>query len=376
MNTNNQKLINLNFKTMKKGLLFFVALITCAGTQLIAQDTDFDSNLEESDKKSVIGGFGAELAKKSSFVNFNGYITNEYFLPQRGVRSFDQHYFNVFVSTQINDMISAEGQLEYEHGGDEVQLRYGYADVKIAEEFVIRSGKFLVPAGEFNEYLYPEYLSKTVSRAWVNREISASAWAEVGLQIRGVINGEESFSPFYSVYVVNGLSGDEGAGIRSLRGNSRDNKGNGNKNKAFGLNFGANVNDDLKLSVNYYTGKYTPDNLMNLAIFGFSANYNKDALTIWGEYQSANQEITGGELKKSGYYLLAGYRVMPKLEPLVRYDAIKLDGAPEGDRNRVTLGLNYYLSETAVLKANYELISDDGVDAEDNLFGLQFSVGF
>ncbi|MEP1032341.1 porin [Ekhidna sp.] len=361
--------------------LFLFSLISC----LIAQENDFDATVEEDDKKTATGGFGADLAKNLSFVNFNGYITNEFFAGTNGGNStFDNHYFNVFISSQLTDKIFIEGQLEYEHGGQDIDVRYAYADYKVSEAFVIRSGKFLVPAGQFNEYLYPEYLNKTVSRAYVNREISPSAWGEVGVQIRGRFDSGGSAIPFYSVYAVNGLNGNSGDGIRNLRGNARDSKG-GNENKAFGGAFGVDIGKDITVAANYYSGKYSTDNELNLSIMGASFYMDKEKFSIWSEMHLAKQEayndaadVTQGvsDLDKSGFYIQGGYMITEKLEPIIRYDAIKLDGAPDADRSRITLGANYYLAKTAVVKVNYELVSDDGADPDDNLFGVQLSVGF
>ena len=68
--------------------------------------------------------------------------------------------------------------------------------------------------------------------------------------------------------------------------------------------------------------------------------------------------------------------ITKKFEPIVRYDAISLDGDPESDRSRVTLGMNYHLAKNAIAKVNYELRSDDGADEDDNVFGVQLSIGF
>ena len=344
---------------------------------------EFDATIApEREERSATGSFGQQLSKLTSLVNFNGYITNEFKSVQGKDPSFDQHYFNVFISAQLTERISVEGQLEYEHAGKEIELRYGFADYKlVGDALVLRSGKFLLPAGEFNEYLYPEYLTKTIERAYVNREITPSAWGEVGAQLRGRLTKlSPHVIPYYSVYVVNGLHGEAGAGIRSLRGNDRD-KG-ANANKAVGGNVGLEWKD-IKFSLNYYQGKYTNDNQLGLGIFGTSFYMDRDRLSIWGEMHAGNQQIFTDEdqtevasLNKLGYYALVGYKVTQKLEPIVRFDEIRLDGAPEGDRQRFTLGLNYHLAKNAVAKVNYDIISNEGEDVKDNQFSLQLSIGF
>ena len=56
------------------------------------------------------------LSQIGNFISINGYVTNEYFLNEKkGVpNTFDQHYFNLFVSGELNERILAEIQLEYE----------------------------------------------------------------------------------------------------------------------------------------------------------------------------------------------------------------------------------------------------------------------
>ncbi len=368
---------------MKKFILVISSLLFSASLAYSQDSGEFDATVERNNdnSKGGTGSYGSKLAKLASFININGYMTNEFFAQQGKDSKFDQHYFNLAATIQLTDKVSAEGMLEYEHAGEDIDVRYAFIDYKFSDAFIVRSGKFLVPAGEFNEYLYPEYISKAINRAWVNREISPSAWAEVGVQLRGRLKtANENITPFYSAYIVNGLHGEEGAGIRSLRGNSREKGANGNK--ALGGNLGVEIND-FTISTNIYNGKYDNASELGLMILGSSFSYNGDKLTIWGEYHMADQEIFTDvdqtetmPLKKNAFYLLASYKVYKGFEPVIRYDQIKLDGAPENDRSRLTVGLNYNVSETAVVKVNYEFIKNDGIEIDDNVFGLQFSIGF
>ena len=363
--------------------LLFLCLISI---QAVGQEDDFNATIEE-DKgkeqgKGRSGSFGKRLSSISNFVSINGYVTNEFHVPQGGVSTFDQHYFNVFVTGELNERILAEVQLEYEHGGESIEVRYAQLDFKLlpnSNALILRTGKFLTPAGEFNEYLYPEYLNKIVNRAYVNREIVPSAWGEVGIQLRGMFNTEDSSAkvkPYYSLYVVNGLEGSSGAGIRGLRGNSRDQQ---NSNKAFGGNLGIEVGEHTNLSANYYTGKYSEDGNLNLSILGFSGHYDNGNVSFYGAYHIANQELDGGgELKKNGFYLQGGYRFENKFEPILRYDQIDLDDQAnlEGNRQRISLGLNYHLFQNAVIKCHYDIVSDDGIDTDNNMLSFQFAIGF
>jgi len=338
--------------------------------------------------RGAVGAFGSALAKYPTLININGYITNEFFYSENGDTYFDNHYFNTFISAELNENISAEIQLEYEHAGREIDARYALMDYKFNDALIIRSGKFLIPAGDFNEYIYPEFIHKSVSRPWVVREIIPSAWGEVGIQVRGKFKCGygDTFRPYYAAYIVNGLQGERAAGIRSLRGNSHS--GN-NNNYAYGANLGAEIGKNFAVNIHGYQGKYDESGELNLLIAGGGITYDNDALSFYGEFHLANQddfvfddetmELTNRtySLNKYGYFGQVAYKFIGKIEPLVRYDTIVLDGADLEDRSRITFGLSYYMKRNANVKVNYEMISNkaEGSSADD-LIGVQLSIGF
>lgn len=354
--------------------------ITLSIDGVFAQDLE-NQPVEKFANRGETGSFGTALSKYPTLININGYITNEFFYREDGQTYFDNHYFNTFIGAQLNDKLSAEIQFEYEHAGNDIGARYAQLDYKITDGLIIRTGKFLMPAGDFNEYLYPEFIHKSISRPWAEREIVPSAWAEVGIQLRGKFEAGRYgniFNPYYAVYAVNGLQGDQGSGIRSLRNNSHS--GN-NDSYGYGGSFGAEIGNYFNIYSHLYNGKYTETEDFSLMIAGGGLSYDNDAFSFYGAYHIANQEVYASDsstvtLNKSGFYGQLAYKIAKKIEPLVRYDAIALDGSPEGDRTRITIGLNYYIRKNANIKFNYELISNDGVDAEDNLIGAQISIGF
>ncbi len=333
---------------------------------------------KETNTQEITGGFGSQLAKKVSFVDFNGFITNEFFIPKEGATTFNNHYFNLFFSSQLNEYIFIESQLEYEHAGKDIVLRYAYADYKFSNAFVIRTDKFLVPAGVFNEYKYREYISKTVSRAWVNREISPSTWGEVGIQLRGTVK-INNIKPYYSNYVVNGLHGETGDNIRGMRGNDRDTKG-GNTTKTFGGALGLrNLRPNVVL--HYYSGRHTTDNVLNLEIYDASFYYTASKYSICSELPKATQDnyTTDGKIitnNKLRFYLQAGLFVLTKVESIIRYDQIDFEEERADNRKRSSIGLIYYLCQSEAYKVNNEKINSDLDSDTDELIGLQLAIGF
>lgn len=328
----------------------------------------------QSGGRGDVGSFGYRLGTSNSAFQVHGYVTNEYIDQQSSTSTFDNHYYNVLLGSQIGDKIFAEIQLEYEHGGEEIQARYAQIDYKISEALIIRTGKFLVPINTFNEYLYPEYINKTISRSFMNRNITPSAWAEVGLQLRGSFDMGTSMKGFYSAYIVNGLEGDEGGDIRGMRGNHRDKNSD---NKAIGGRFGINT-DKIELGTGVYNGKYTADGQHGLTIVSVDAGYLSDGLTIRAEVNLAKMQTSSGDISRNGASATVSYILAKKFEPVVRYDFMNWDDAtdPTKDKSRIYLGLNYLIANTMNAKVGYEIINNDGSDVDDNVFAVQLALGF
>lgn len=105
--------------------------------------------------------------------------------------------------------------------------------------------------------------------------------------------------------------------------------------------------------------------------------------TLGAEYYRLNAEPdAGSDWDADGYYVQAGYQVIPKtLEVAARYSAIesKDDNAFEKfDKSETQFGVNYYFARhNAKLQADYTVVNDDLNDnRDDNLFRLQAQVIF
>ena len=379
--------MNLTKRKLNISLCFFSCFFTffVCSNQATAQvdDISLEELLEMDIEKMVelqsagrgdVGSFGYRLGNNASKFNVHGYTTNEFIDAQNGVSTFDNHYYNLFVGSSIGDKIFAEIQLEYEHGGEEIQARYAQIDYKVNDALIIRTGKFLVPINVFNEYLYPEYINKAISRPFINRNITPTAWAEVGIQLRGSFAMGEKTRGFYSAYVVNGLEGDEGGDIRSMRNNHRDRNAD---NKAFGGKFGLKAGG-LELGTGVYTGKYTTDGEFGLTIFSVDAGYIDGGLTLRAEYNMANMETGAGDIIRTGASATASYIIKDKIEPIVRYDFMNWDDPtnPQRDRSRIYTGINYLISNTMNVKFGYEFITNDGQEVDDNVLAFQLALGF
>lgn len=358
-------------------------------------DMDMEKILElQQGGRGDAGGFGQRLGSTFEYgedVKFgiHGYVSNEYY-KLKSYETFDQHYFNVFVSGQIGKKLFAEIQFEYEHSGKEVGSRYAQLDWKLHDLLVIRTGQFIVPISVFNEYLYPEYINKAISRPYTNFKVIPAVWTETGLQFRGQKKIGD-FIPNYALYIVNGLQGPEGASTRNLRYNDRDKK---HSNKAVGGKVGL-MYKGLEFSGGAYNGKYTEDGKLGLTLGAADLIYKTKSLTMHATYSMLNMEkwvvkdTTKGMINRGAASVQVSYIIKKRFEPIVRYDFVDFDNDWDTknkigkDKTRVTIGLNYLITNTANLKVSYEIINGkegelakEDFDDNDVLIGVQLAIGF
>jgi len=113
----------------------------------------------------------------------------------------------------------------------------------------------------------------------------------------------------------------------------------------------------------------------------------------WSNVNTATFDPSGtlgfGPLKfnnnRNGGYVQASYRPSKLLnsfwkdvEGIVRYDALNQpSGAPTSfDENRVTLGLDYWMSPSSVAKIAYRIDNKNGTWADEDAFFVQMAFGF
>ncbi|MBI4397331.1 MAG: hypothetical protein HY548_09565 [Elusimicrobia bacterium] len=336
------------------------------------------------------GGFGFQLESLKLEPYVHGYTAAWYRTNDLNRRkmsnTFSLQYFNVLVGLHVDEKLTAEIMMEYEHAGDEISIRYGFLDYNIDDYLTLRAGKFLVPMGKFNEYYYPEYINKLNDRPIVLWHVVPSVWSEVGAQLRGkVSSGDGRRGINYAVYTVNGLqqAAGEGGDIRSLRENHRD---YGNDDKAYGGRIGFLPLSGLEVGGSYYAGEYTATG-RNLSILDADVEYALDKLVLRGEYVWARQGITNKFLKKNGFYAETAYRVNRRVETALRFDQANLDGvkgyggvANKETVQRSTLGVTYFPMPRTVprfsYKVNYSAIHNDGAGNKGNELVLQTAIGF
>ncbi|MFN8672034.1 MAG: hypothetical protein U0457_08125 [Candidatus Sericytochromatia bacterium] len=334
------------------------------------------------------GSFGYALNKFTQDLGIEPYIHAYTTFDAMKVNSkpftFDSRYYNLFLGVNIKDVISSELQIENEHSGTEYEVRVGQIDLLINPLFNFRVGRFLVPIGTFNSYLYPEYITKGVDRPFALREIIPVTWSDNGVEIFGKYEFGINKNINYTLYAINGLKQapvakdsdlKDGGSIRAMRGNVVEND---KSDKGLGGRLGIVPIDGLELSLSAYSGSYTADATKKLNIADIDLAYELGTLNIRGEYVYAIQQASKGDITKQGGYGQISYLFKP-IEPVLRYDLISFNNDTTQDRQRILAGINYYpfydTYKKLVLKLAYTYTIQKDLK-EPNSFYFQTSLGF
>ena len=377
---------------MKKyGILILIALgifgiNLSAQTQYGTQDENTAENMiSNRDDKLTIGGYGQ--------IDYNKAITDE-----RSNAKLDVHRLVLLFGYKFNSRTTFITEIEYEHVS-EVYVEQAFLNYRINDYFQFRGGLMLIPMGIVNE-LHEPVTFNGVERPNVDKYIVPTTWREIGAGFRGNI---KEVSIKYQLYIVNGFNGYDGIG--NFNGESGLRGGRQKGMKSFmssptlstkldyygipGLKIGGAAYIGKSQSV-LYDGLHNSDSetllqadssVVQIRMFGLDARYNIKGFAFRGQYiytvlkntqqyNTFTSENVGNTIK--GFYLELAYNIFLSekdthiLIPFVRYEnydtqasttpeTIKDDGYNRVD---ITFGVGWKMAQGAVLKADYQLLSN------------------
>lgn len=313
---------------------------------------------------------------------------------------------------ELSDKLFFEGEVafELEDGEIEVGLEYAHLTYLLNDYITVGIGRFLTPFGQFPERLHPAWINKLPDFPLVfNEDEGLVGFSQLGAQIRGVIPiGPTKI--FYDAYISNGpgLNTDDPESAGSLVFNNFPDIDN---NKAVGGRIGFMPLPQLEVGYSIQSARVTaPDTSgghANVLLQGVDGSYNHDfdwlkggidvrAEWVWSRVSRLTYDpmgtlgfgpVTFNNRRNGGYVQLA-YRpyklkvpIIEKLEAVGRYDRIDAPSMAPGafDEERWSLGLNYWLGQSTVIKAAYEFgHRDSSEDGHENVnsFLLQAAMGF
>ncbi len=289
-------------------------------------------------------------------------------------------------------------------GETDVELGLAQASYILNDYVTLGAGLFRLPFATFWERWHPSWINKlpTVPLLYERGLVEPSG---LGVQVRGAAAlGSSKIN--YALYYINGpdfRTSQVSAG-RLGSSNFRDN----NNNKGVGGRLGFLPVPEMEFGYSFFSGRVGDsgsdfagvDTFMHGIDFAYAREFDaiKGRLDLRAEavwVDTDDMIFTGAfnpftfDNKRNGWFVQAAYRPTKvdfkltdtiearNIEFIVRYDQLREPGPGRlgVDRDRITVGVDYWLLPSAVLKAAYMFENADGAKDQDGVF-FQFAVGF
>ncbi|MDX2371046.1 MAG: porin [Colwellia sp.] len=339
--------------------------------KLNATADQIDVNAEESvAANTTIGGYGE--------LHYNNYEDTD--------AKIDFHRFVLFFGHEFSDTVRFFSEFELEHSiagegkSGEVELEQAYVEVDINEGLSSKIGLFLIPVGIINETHEPPTFYG-VERNGVEKNIIPATWWEAGVAFNYKPAGGVSIDGA----VTSGLEVGDDFKIRNGRQKvakaTAENLAYTGRVKYTGV-AGLELAATLQYQTDITQGGsnfIVPIDTADATLLEAHAIYQINNFTVRALY--ARWDIDGVEAKalgrdeQTGWYVEPSYQFNEKVGVFARYAEYdnNAGNSASTEVESTSVGVNYYLHENVVLKADYENLGGASDSSGFNVgFGYQF----
>src|SRR6266487_1884779 len=327
------------------------------------------------------------------------------FTARSGEDPFFDAAFNAIFLFKMTDRLFFEGELEFEFEDNETTTNLEIAQISylLNDYMTIGVGRFLNPMDFFVERQHMNWVNKLPDKPLAVYD-GLLPESELGGQLRGVIPiGPTKLE--YVGFVANapGLitTTDDFSELGTL---DFDNDANFGGHVAVGGHLGFIPIPQLEIGYGIQRSKVGPrDQAVTAVLQSADFNYVQDstlfkglinfrAQWVWSHVGNFAYDPDGsqgfGPLEfnnnRNGGYVELAYRpthidndYIKNFEGVFRYDRFNQLHTPVGsDEQRWTIGLNYWVTPSAVLKLAYEFDDKNGGARDQDAFLMQAAVGF
>ena len=350
-----------------------------------------EKRLDETDQKLNATADQVEVSSEESvFANttIGGYGELHYNNYDDKDAKIDFHRFVLFFGHEFSDSVRFFSEFELEHSiagegkSGEVELEQAYVEVDINEGLSSKVGLFLIPVGIINETHEPPTFYG-VERNGVEKNIIPATWWEAGVAFNYKPTGGVSIDGA----VTSGL--EVGNDFKIRNGRQKVAKATA-ENLAYtgrvkytgvtGLELAATVQYQTDITQGGADDSFTASiDKADATLLEAHAIYQVDNFTVRALY--ARWDIDGAEAKalgrdeQTGWYVEPSYQFNEKVGVFARYSEYDNNAGDSASTavESTSVGINYYLHENVVLKADYEDLGGASDSSGFNLgFGYQF----
>ncbi len=298
----------------------------------------------------------------------------------------DFHRFVLFLGHDFTETTRMFSEVELEHSiaGDdqngEVELEQAYIEHDLNSTTHMKAGLFLIPVGLLNQTHEPTTFYG-VERNRVETNIIPTTWWEGGLALNGEIVPGWSYDTAFTSGLK--LNADEGQ-FKIRDGRQKVSEADASDpaytanlkyTGVAGLELGATVQYQQDL----YQGEYLDD--IDAMLYSAHASWRTGpfglrAVAASWDINNAINAIKDGADQQEGWYLEPSWLLQRDLGIFARYSEWDNQAGGAGDTqfSEWDIGLNYWLVENVVLKADHQF--QDAPDGQPELEGLNLGVGF
>ncbi|MCE9685726.1 porin [Shewanella sp. AS16] len=341
-----------------------------ATEQRVEQTADVVEASASTKSATTIGGYGE--------LHYNNIHNN---LNDTDKKEMDFHRFVLFFGHEFNDKTRFFSELEVEHviasheeeDAGEVELEQAYIEHDFSDSLTGKAGLFLMPVGIMNETHEPPAFYG-VERNPVEKNILPVTWWEGGL----ALNVKAAPGLAFDAAVTSGLKVEEDFKVRGGRQKVSEAAaedlaytGRVKYTAVPGLELAATLQYQSDIAQSSLADSASATLFSAHAIYSIQ-NFTVKALYAQWDIDNAAAEALGRD-KQKGFYIEPAYRFNEKVGIFARYNEWDNE-AGNGNDTEVTqtnFGVNYWLHENVVFKADYEIVGG-AKDAD----GFNLGVGY
>ena len=336
-----------------------------------------------------IGGYGE--------VHYNNYqADDDDAAPFDGEDNFDEfdiHRFVLFFGYQFSENLRFYSEFEIEHGGvesdgdplgGEVEVEQAFVEWDFAENTSALGGIFLIPVGIINETHEPDTFYG-VERNNVENIITPATWWAAGTMLTHRFDSGLKLE--FAVHEGLEIPTTGGSAFRVRSGRQKSSNADGS-HLAYtgaatytgiqGLEVGATVQHQDDAS--QVSGDGLEDGLLWAGHIAYDGNIGGIGAGLRAYYAEWDFDGDAVELanddEQHGWYIEPSIRPFNNVGFFARYEDIK-GGRERDEFNQWSLGLNYWLHENVVLKADYvNREHDEDAEERRDFDGYNLGVGW
>lgn len=314
-----------------------------------------DDNVS-STSATTIGGYGE--------LHYNNIKDNQ---TNTRNEEIDFHRFVLFFGHEFteNTRFFSEVELEHSISGDgqngEVELEQAYVEHDFNQMFIGKAGLFLMPVGILNETHEPTTFYG-VERNPVEKNIIPTTWWEGGLALNILAMPGLSFDTAITSGLNVPTTGDNAYNIRSGRQKVSEAIASDFAYTAR-IKYTAIPGLELAATAQYQSditqGAAGVDSAQAMLLTGHVI-YTIEKFTIKALIANwnidSNEAEALGKDKQDGYYIEPSYRFNESIGVFARYNEYDTEAGNNDDTSvtQTNVGINYWLHENVVFKADYE----------------------